>query len=194
MRTKHSVLAAFFAALAVGYCPAQEGKPAPVPSTNAASQARADNSLPVVFISVLPEIKTKSHLPILLPSELPKPIRKAKHALIEKVPENEYAISLYFELGIGDAGFAAYFSGAANPGYSPQELGNVSEVKLAHGLRGFFRPISCGGSCAPANLWWETNGIVYQIQLELPYSLTEEDQQKKTMTEVANSAILAGPR
>jgi hypothetical protein len=194
MRTKLSVLAVFLAALAVSCCLAQEGKPAPVPSTNAANQAKSDKSLPAVFISVLPEIKTKSHLPVLLPSELPKPIRRAKHALIQKVAANEYAISLYFELGIGDAGFAAYFSGAANPGSSPQELGNESEVKLARGLRGFFTPISCGGSCAPANLWWEAGGIIYQIQLELPYSLNEEDLQKKTMIEVANSAIIAGPR
>lgn len=154
----------------------------------------APQSLPEGFASSVRTVKAKTRVPILLPSALPDPISKAKHSIVQSVSEDSYAISLYYELGIGDAGFAAYFSGAASPGYSAQELGNVAEVKLARGLRGFFRPISCGGSCAPANLWWEAGGIVYQIQLKLPHSLNEEDQQKKTITEVANSAILAGPR
>jgi hypothetical protein len=160
--------------------------------TNRPNKTRSDAALPEAFNSVLPKVKAKSRVPVLLPSKLPESIKRAKHAVIQKAEANEYAISLYFELGVGDAGFAAYFSGALNPGYSPQELGN--EVQLARGLRGFFRPISCGGSCAPANLWWEAGGIVYQIQLQLPYSLNEEDRQKKAITEVANSAILAGPR
>jgi uncharacterized protein YecT (DUF1311 family) len=154
----------------------------------------APQSLPEGFASAVRAVKAKTRVPILLPSALPDPIGKAKHTVVQREAKDGYAISLYYELGIGDAGFAAYFSGAANPGSSPQELGNESEVKLARGLRGFFTPISCGGSCAPANLWWESGGIMYQIQLELPYSLNEEDLQKKTMTEVANSAILAGPR
>ena len=191
MRTQFSVLAVF-AVLAVGYCPAQERKPAPVSSRNAASQAESDKSLPEVFHSVLPEIKSKSHVPLLLPNKLPKPIGRAKHAVIQKVAANEYAISLYFELGIGDAGFAAFFSGEAAPKYSPRELGNISEVTLANGIRGYFRPISCGGSCAPANLWWEDGGILYQIQLSLP--IASEPDQEKTITAVANSAILVGPR
>jgi len=163
-------------------------------SANQSNQAKPGTSLPEAFNSVLARVKAKSRVPILLPSKLPEPIGRAEHAVIRKAEANEYAIALYFELGVGDSGFAAYFSGIANPGYSPQELGSVSEVKLARGLRGFFSPISCGGSCAPANLWWEASGIVYQIQLKLPSSLKEEDQQKKTITEVANSAILAGPR
>jgi uncharacterized protein YecT (DUF1311 family) len=154
----------------------------------------AREPLPEGFASSVRTVKVKTRVPILLPSALPDPIRKAKHTVVQSVAEDSYVISLYYELGVGNAGFAAYFSGAASPGYSPQELGNVSEVQLAHGLRGFFSPISCGGSCAPANLWWEAGGIVYQIQLQLPYSLDEEDRQKKAMTEVANSAILAGPR
>jgi hypothetical protein len=191
MGTQYSVLAVF-AVLTVGYCQGPERKPAPVSSSNGASQAESDKSLPEVFHSVLPEIKSKSHVPLLLPSELPKPIGGAKHALIAKVAANEYAISLYFELGIGDAGFAAYFSGDAAPGYSPRELGNISEVKLANGIRGYFRSISCGGSCAPANLWWEDGGILYQIQLRL--SGASEQGQEKAIKAVANSAILAGPR
>jgi hypothetical protein len=190
-------IAVFLAAITPAVHAASAGRVALVQvpdSTNGSKQAKSDTALPEAFNSVLPKVKAKSRVPILLPSKLPESIGRAEHAVVQKAEANEYAISLYYKLGVGDSGFSASFSGSANPGYSPQELGNVSEVKLARGLRGFFRPISCGGSCAPANLWWEAGGIVYQIQLKLPSSLSEEDQQKKTMAEVANSAILAGPR
>jgi hypothetical protein len=113
--------------------------------------------------------------------------------VLEKAAASEYAISLYYELGVGDAGFAAHFAAQAAPKYNPRELGNVQEVKLAHGIRGFFRPISCGGSCAPVNVWWEHDSVLYQVQLELPSTLSER-RQERTVTAVADSSILAGPR
>ena len=155
---------------------------------------KAPQALPEGFASAVRSVKSKVRIPILLPSALPEPFNKAKRSVVQSVSEDSYAISLYYELGIGDAGFAADFSGAASQRDSGQEFGNAAEVKLARGLHGTFTPIRCGGSCAPANLWWELGGVVYQIQLKLPYSLNEEERQKKAIIEVANSAILAGPR
>lgn len=187
-----SILAFFLAVLPVGMAGSQ-GKPTPVPPKDTASQAKPSASLPVAFNSVLAEVKVKSQVPVLLPSELPETIGRAKHSRVVKATANEYAISLLYRLDTGDAGFAAFFSGEAHANYSPQELPNVSEVKLAHGTRGFFRSISCGGSCAPANLWWEDGGILYQVQLGLSSRASEKDQEE-VITAVANSAILAGPR
>ena len=99
---------------------------------------------------------------------------------------------LYYKLGVGDSGFAASFTANAHPDYGPKDLPNVDEVKLSRGLVGYFSPVSCGGSCAPANLW-EENRILYQIQLKLSSSISENDQQRLILA-VANSAILAGPR
>ena len=117
-----------------------------VPSMDAAGQAKSGRPLPRVFVSVLPEVKAKSQVAVLLPTELPKPFQEAKHALVEKVAADEYAISLYYELGIGDAGFAASFAADDSPNYDPRGLLGIYEVKLAGGIRGFFRPVSCGGS------------------------------------------------
>jgi hypothetical protein len=130
---------------------------------------------------------------VLLPSELSGSLAKANYATVEKADANEYAISLYYELGSGDAGFAALFAAQAKPSYDPRELRNIIEVKLARGMRGSFRPVSCGGSCAPANLWWQEGGVLYQIQMKLPSTLREQAQ-KNAITSVADSAILAGPR
>lgn len=146
-----------------------------------------------VFESVLPRVKEKTKLPVLLPSDLPQPLGKAKYSVIQAVRADDYEISLYYELGIGDAGFAAFFSGQAHANYRPEELGDIQEVKLARETRGFFMPVSCGGSCAPANLWWVDNEVLYLIQLKLPSTLNEREQEKEIVA-VVDSAIIAGPR
>jgi len=93
----------------------------------------------------------------------------------------------------GDGPEKGSFSAKAHPKYDPQDLANVREIKLSGGIRGFFRPVSCGGSCAPANLWWEQGGVLYQIQLDLSSDLSESNQEK-AMADAADSAISAGPR
>jgi hypothetical protein len=150
-------------------------------------------SLPDVFVSVLAEVKGKTNIPVLLPTELPRPFIDAKHAMVQKATSDEYGVSLYYDLDMGDAGFAAFFAARNNSFYSPRALPEVRQVKLTRGIVGFFWPVSCGGSCAPANLWWEQGGTVYQIQLKLPSALGER-KQRKIITAVANSAIQAGPR
>ena len=130
---------------------------------------------------------------MILPSDLPQPISGAKHAVIEKVSDKEYAVILFYKLGIGDAGFAAFLGAQRDPDYDPQDLGNIRKVELTHGLLGYFRPVSCGGSCAPANIWWKDGRVLYQVQIEFPSNLREGDQQK-AITMAAGSAILAGPR
>ena len=158
-----------------------------------AVRANVAKSLPDIFVSVLAEVKAKTRVPILLPTELPIPFRDAKNAIVYKATADEYTVSLYYESDLSGADFAADFAAQNNPDHSPQELPNVRAVKLAGGIVGFFRPVSCGGSCAPANLWWEQGRTLYQIQLQLPPSLSEQ-KQRRIVARVADSAILAGPR
>jgi hypothetical protein len=162
------------------------------PTSGGAARGSLGKSIPEVFVSVLAEIKAKASVPVLLPTKLPSPFGNAKHAT-EKATPDMYAVSLWYELDTGDAGFAAFFAGQDHSTYSPRELTNVDKVKLTHGIIGFFRPVSCGGSCAPANIWWERAGTLYQIQLRLS-SAVDEKKQQRIITEVANSAIAAGPR
>ena len=149
--------------------------------------------LPVPLASALAEVKTKSNLAVLLPSRLPRPFTPVKHAVVQSASKDEYSISLYFQLNVGYSGFAASFDANAHPGYGPKEIPNASEVQLSNGVIGYFRPVSCGGACAPANLWWEEDHVLYQIQLKLSPELSEANQQK-TIVATANSAIAAGPR
>jgi hypothetical protein len=81
----------------------------------------------------------------------------------------------------------------AESSFPGRELPNTSKVQLTRGITGFFVPVSCGGSCAPAKLRWEQGTTLYQIQLKLASTLSDKRQQKIIM-KVANSAIVAGRR
>ena len=186
---KIKVVAVLF--IIVGCCAI--GKPAPFMQRDATDRPNPVKSLPDSFGSVLAEVKARTRIPVLLPTELPTPFNSANHAIVAKATADEYTMELYYELGMGNAGFAGTFAAQNDSHYSLRELPNVREVKLATGITGFFRPVSCGGSCAGANLWWKQGAVRYQIQLKLPSTLPERKQQG-TMTAVANSAILAGPR
>jgi hypothetical protein len=139
-----------------------------------------------VFRPALEQIQSKTQIAILLPSKLPSTIRERDIKLAEgTVTEDGYFISLYLSDLQSGASFAAGFGG------SPRvfrDLPNTRRVSLAGGRTGMFRPVSCRGSCAPANLWWEQNGVMYQIQITLGSTSREEDQER-ILVETANSTI-----
>src|ERR1700691_4647947 len=94
-----TILAVLCAASSVCCCAQARVDAAPTRSAVAASSTRPVKSLPEPLTSVLPEIKAKSHIPVILPSDLPQPIRGAKHAVIEKASDKEYAVILFYKLG-----------------------------------------------------------------------------------------------
>ena len=143
-----------------------------------------------VFQPALEAIQSQTRIPILLPSKLPFAISKRDIKLASgEVREDGYFISLYFSKGAGDETFAAGFGGSTRI-LDPHDLPNTRHVPLSGGRAGMFRAVSCGGSCAPANLWWEQNGVMYQIQIKLGRGTTESDQEK-ILIETANSSVPA---
>jgi hypothetical protein len=141
----------------------------------------------LVFRPALEQIQAQTRIPILLPSKLPVVIREKDIKLAwGEMREGGYFISLYYSEPGVDATFAAGFGGSTRI----EHVSDAHRVKLSRGRTGFFRPVSCGGSCAPANLWWEQNGVMYQIQIKLKSSTTEKDQEK-TLVQTANSTVTA---
>lgn len=139
-----------------------------------------------VFEPAIQEVQSKTQIPILLPSRLPSVIPEKDIKLARgDLRKDGYFISLYFtEDGI--ASFAAGFGGSTHI-LSPEDVPNARRVPLLDGRMGMFRPVSCGGSCAPANLWWEQNGVVYQIQIG--FGRTPEERQLKALTEAASAMV-----
>lgn len=142
-----------------------------------------------VFKPALEQIQSKTRIPILLPSKLPSAIPESAIKLASgEVRKDGYFISLYYSED-ANASYAAGFGGSTLI-LQDRDLPNSARVALSDRRTGIFRPVSCGGSCAPANLWWEQNGVMYQIQVKLSPDLPERDQQK-ILVETANSTVAA---
>ena len=144
----------------------------------ATTPTNAAGPLPDVFLSVLGQLKEKTKVDILLPTELPRPFNDAKHANAE-ASADKYAISLYYELNAGDAGFAASFAAINKASLLSAGKRYVRKVRLANGVTGFFRAVSCGGSCAPAKLWWKEGLVLYSVQLKLPSTLRDHHERSQ---------------
>ena len=67
---------------------------------------------------------------------------------------------------------------------------NPRKVTLRGGRRGYFRPLSCGASCAAPSLEWVQGGVLYTIEAKLGTKRTE----RKILVRLANSAIAHGAR
>jgi hypothetical protein len=140
-----------------------------------------------VFTHALEQIQSKTRIPILLPSKLPSAVPESGIKLASgEVRKDGYFISLYYTED-GNASYAAGFGGSTFI-LQDRDVTNSARVALSDVRTGIFRPVSCGASCAPANLWWEQNGVMYQIQAQLGPGMPERDQQK-ILVEMANSTV-----
>ena len=66
------------------------------------------------------------------------------------------------------------------------------EVELARGIIGYYKPLTCGGSCSPPMIQWMQGGILYSIQAKV--GVPGRKRQRRAMRRAANSAIRATPR
>ncbi|HEX8208041.1 MAG TPA: hypothetical protein VF587_18395 [Solirubrobacteraceae bacterium] len=66
------------------------------------------------------------------------------------------------------------------------------EVDLAKGITGYYKPLSCGGSCSPPMIEWVQGGVLYSIQAKT--GVSGRARQRRAMIANANSAIRARPR
>lgn len=158
---------------------------------SAAPAMAGSHSLPV-FSKAVQDIGIRCPIPIYLPTALPSALGSIRGKSVSvKCNANGYKISLYYASPeAGDAGFAGMISGSPNVIQSELSgIPNVHTVKLSNGRAGLFRPVSCGGSCAPANLWWTERGYQFQIQLRLSPDVPKVEQEKD-VTKMANSMAL----
>jgi hypothetical protein len=138
-----------------------------------------------LFKPELAKIHKATKVPVLLPAKLPILDRL-------KVYGAGYSSKSGWELDLAfakncfgaDACFLGEFKaqkGGALPG--------AANVRLASGDPALYKPISCGGSCAPANLWFTHGGVLYSWQ-----DKSVGGNAKTLLVRLANEAIAAGPR
>lgn len=155
-----------------------------VPALAASRPAKVD--LPHKFRKHIPKVKEKSGLPVLLPEKMYAGVRPSKTYPDSFAREGTYSLSLNFvrNCNFANACFIAAFDAKRGGKFQFKR-----KVKLTHGIRGRWRPVSCGASCAPAFIQWKQFGVRYTIE-----NKAVGKSQKRWMQKLANSAIRNGPR
>jgi len=141
--------------------------------------------LPKLFEDVLPKVKDKTEVPVLLPQSYDSDA--TKHVPSGSGRKRGYTLSIAAIRNCGGATacFIADFS--AQRGGDPHF---TRKVDLIRGHTGFFKPLSCGASCSPPIIEWVQDGDLYSIQAHAG----TKQQEKNRLRKMANSAIRRGPR
>ena len=174
MRRILAVLAPTAAAIALLAAPATAGDTSVI-------------SPPSIFKKDLPDVKSTSGLDVYLPSHMR--VFTAKRRVKGNTTAEDGSYDL--ELGIGsrcngaNACFIGNFTGTrgVEPGFGRR-------ARLTGGRTGYWKGITCGASCSPAEIQWVENDVLYTVATK---SVTIK-KEKATLVKLANSAINAGPR
>jgi hypothetical protein len=153
-----------------------------VATINNQSQLIAQGQSHPIFKSILPKLKQKTQIKILLPKFIPEsdgenPI----YAIIEAASPKKYDILLGFspDCSGGTACRLGLLSAEAVTRKTPRLTGKP--VSLAKGITGYFVDFSCGANCSDATLSWRQQGVQYTVGLKAG--------DRTSLVKMANSAI-----
>lgn len=150
------------------------------------TQQLAQGATAVPISEILPKLKSKTKVPIFIPSNIPVS-QKLYYQSTAKA--DSYTISMEYTADCRGAGACTLGEIRAQKGgeFSTKIEGvtkTLKNVQLAGGVKGVFHN-GCGAYCT-ANIEWKTQGFLYTISIR---NGIEAD-----LIKMANSAIQAGKR
>ena len=149
-----------------------------------ASAATYIYDVPNLVERPLKAVKKATSIDVLLPSQFTSDRPKLYSEGRGRGGTYRFDIGAVRRCGGANACFIASFR--AKRGGKPS---NPRKVKLK-GRHGYFQPLSCGASCAPASIQWVKKGVLYTIEGKFGTKKTE----RRVFTRLANSALRQGPR
>jgi hypothetical protein len=148
--------------------------------------ASGDVNVPAKFAKLLPKVKQKSGLAVRLPSKIHVFVKPSRTFADASSTKKSYFLELDAAKSCNGANACFLASFAAKRGGTPAFKRTVS---LTHGITGYFKPVTCGGSCSPAFIQWKEGGVLYEIE-----NKGVGKNEKSSMVKLANSAIRGGDR
>jgi hypothetical protein len=139
--------------------------------------------VPATAAKTIASVKRHTTVPVLLPDSLVTDVDKLYASGGATRRGWDISLAAAPRCGGATACFIAGFSARR-----ATTLPGGTRVRLRGGVPGVYRPMSCGASCAPANLWFRRRGVVYQFQFQPLHAA------RRTMVALANQALKAGPR
>ena len=152
----------------------------------AGARPAASIDLLKTFRAELPKITRATRVPVLLPRALELGGAPRRVFADGGASSSGWVLTLAADPKCGGATACFIASFEAQRG---NRLPDRANVRLAGGARGFYLPIRCGASCAPASLWFVHAGIIYSWQVKDP-----PRPARAALIRMANEAIRAGPR
>ena len=150
----------------------------------AAAPAKALD-LPSLFANVLPKVKDRTEVPVLLPQSYRSDSDTNVASGSGRKKGYTLSVAAIRNCGGATACFIAGFS--AQRGEDPHY---TRKVRLTGGRTGYFKPLTCGASCSPPAIEWVEDDVLYSIQAHAG----TKRQEKKRLRRMANSAIRRGAR
>jgi hypothetical protein len=143
-------------------------------------------SPPTIFKKKLAKVKTKSGIDVFLPSKVRVFVKPSRVFGAATASDGVYTFELDAARSChgANACYLASFTGAK--GEKPA-LGK--KASLTGGRTGYWKGITCGGSCSPAEIQWLEGDVLYSIATK-----GVGKKEKATLVKLANEAIKAGPR
>jgi hypothetical protein len=141
--------------------------------------------LPTLFADVLPAVKERTEVPVLLPQRYRSDAETNVPSGVGFRRGYSLGIAAAEDCGGATACFVADFS--AQRGEDPHY---TRKIRLTGGRTGFFKPLTCGASCSPPAIEWVEDGVLYSIQAHAG----TKKQERKRLRRMANSAIRHGAR
>ncbi len=138
-----------------------------------------------LFKPILTELKAKTSVPILLPTDFgPDDGKVPLYASLGKADKTGYIIDVSFTADCQGAN--ACRSGGV---YAQVVASNIpaptgKSVALSNGLTGYYTDITCGASCGEATLSWRQANVLYTIG--------SKTANQDSLIKMANSAITNG--
>jgi hypothetical protein len=138
------------------------------------------------FVKDVARIARPTGVPIILPSWLQ----------LEAIPRRIYAGAQAehggWSLEIASAPDCRHASACFVAGFQAERGGGLPgkpNATLPGEIKALYRPVSCGGSCAPANVWFVRKGVLYTFQVKNP-----PKNPRAALLAMAAQALRAGPR
>ena len=142
--------------------------------------------IPAVMGDQLTALVEETPVGVMLPQSLPFDYSGMLYSSTE-VTEGAWFVSL----GGKDCRGANACTLGTLSGVQGGERNNRIRVRLADGKNGWYRPLSCGASCAPPSIEFVRNKVLYGIQAKV---FQRGKGTKRILIDAANSAIAAGLR
>ena len=144
--------------------------------------------LPAPLAAVLPELKSQTGVPILLPERLPA-LAQPTIYVHASGDANGYTIRLESDPDCDGANacFLGMLRAKRGGRFSFPQVVKLNETTSAR-----FKPTTCGGSCSEQAIEWKYEGVLYTAQLNLK---TESEKEARVeMIGLAKGTVRGGPR